>query len=141
MSEVIYNEVMYFKDKNGNKIPIIMKKYEKVTVIKGSLSNLVKLKKICKIDTLDDGEQEALAVMIEYPDFIFCTCDRLAMRITVLLGKEESLISLQELLELFGIRIKNQLYKHSKDMLKDEVKISNIERINRCKEIEGILNT
>jgi len=54
-------------------------------------------------EELDPGETEALKILNDLDDCSFCTCDKVAIKVISLLGKQEQGLSFEKLLKSSGI--------------------------------------
>lgn len=118
-SIVLQNEVYHYEDNNGQKTPIDLKSELRSGSIKelfATASNIQCLEDKVNpnfMDRIDDGEKEALALLLtgDYDDYRFCTNDTRAIKALASLNLGAFGISLEELLN--QINQKNKLPNQS----------------------------
>jgi len=80
---------------------------------------------------LHSGEKEALKILQDNNDFLFCTCDKAAIKAIALLGKKEQGISFEKLLKSSGLTKKIEL-KHTEKYFRKYLDEGSIMRIQSC---------
>ena len=115
----IIGESKYFEDSFGQKININLLnelKNNSIIKIEASVNEMQLLYKNFKtnfIESIDDGEKEALAILYSnrQTDLFFCTGDMRAICALAIIGLSENGISLEKVLGKAGINNKN-IAKH-----------------------------
>lgn len=105
-SIVLHNEVYFYEDKNGNRISIDLStqvqtgKIKELAATPNEISDLIGKVNPNFMDRIDDGEQEALALMLtgRFDEFRYCTGDTRAIKALASLNLGSFGISLEELL-------------------------------------------
>jgi len=77
---------------------------------------------------LHAGEKEALKIMQDNNEILFCTCDKAAIKAIAVLGKREQGISFEKLLKSSGIT-KRLAFKHTEKYFKKYLNEGSIIRI------------
>ncbi|MFA7578457.1 MAG: hypothetical protein WC002_10370 [Candidatus Muiribacteriota bacterium] len=115
ISETVLNETKYYRI-NNEKFEINLNQYissEKIKILNASSIELDKLtKKIPKgyfwsVGSQDLGEMESLTILEQNKDYKFCTIDQIALKVAVIIGLENQLISYEMLLQKANISNKN----------------------------------
>ncbi|MGK5086331.1 type II toxin-antitoxin system VapC family toxin [Bdellovibrionota bacterium FG-2] len=109
-SIVLHAEVYYYMDKNGQKISIDLTaginsgKIIELTATPNEIATLVNKVNPNFMDRIDDGEQEALALLLtgRFEDFRYCTGDTRAIKALASLNLGPLGISLEEVLDAIG---------------------------------------
>ena len=122
-SFVLHNEVYYYTDENGQKVNIDLAaelangKIKEITATTDQIKNLINKVNPSFLDRIDDGEQEALALLLtgDFDDFKYCTGDTRAIKALSSLGLGTLGISLEELLTAIGQKNKLPDLSYSKD--------------------------
>ncbi|HLE01295.1 MAG TPA: hypothetical protein VJB59_13615 [Bdellovibrionota bacterium] len=113
-SIVLHSEVFFFENKDGTRVSIDLKSYVargKVTELSASAEEIAALTDKVNpnlLNRIDDGEQEALALLLtgRFDDHLFCTKDTRAIKALGSLSLGAFGISLEELLAQIGMRNK-----------------------------------
>jgi predicted nucleic acid-binding protein len=113
-SIVLRFEVYFYKDNEGRQIPIDLEFYVasgKVTEIAASVEELAAIADKVNpnlLDRIDDGEQEALALLLtgRFDDYRFCTADTRAIKALASLDLGALGVSFEELLVQIGMKNK-----------------------------------
>ncbi len=113
-SIVLHSEVFFYEDAKGQRVPINLEPYlisKKVVEIAASTDELAALTErvnLNLLDRIDDGEQEALALLLtgRFDDHQFCTGDTRAIKALTRLSLGALGISLEELLTQIGMKKK-----------------------------------
>ena len=114
-SIVLHGEALYYQDKKGQRVQIDLNSVVasgKVKEISASTKDVLDLEGRVNptfMDRIDDGEKEALALLLSgaYSEFRFCTGDTRAIKALASLNLGAYGISLEEL--LVKIRLQNRL--------------------------------
>ena len=122
-SFVLHNEVYYYTDESGKKVNIDLAaelangKIKEITATTDQIKNLINKVNPSFLDRIDDGEQEALALLLtgDFDDFKYCTGDTRAIKALSSLGLGTLGISLEELLTAIGQKNKLPDLSYSKD--------------------------
>jgi predicted nucleic acid-binding protein len=109
-SIVLRNEVYFYEDKLGQKIQIDVmtyvdsKKIKELTATSLEIAALVDKVNPNFMNRLDDGELEALALLLtgRFDEFLYCTGDTRAIKALASLNLASLGISLEELLTFIG---------------------------------------
>lgn len=134
-STILRREVFYFTDTSGIRhyIGLIDDAGYTFTEVSTTAEDLIQFKQ--KFDRfveeeLDPGETEALTILNDRKDCLFCTCDKAAIKVIALIGKREQGISFEKLLTLSGITKKLEP-KHSENYFRKYLEEGSIMRIQR----------
>ena len=122
-SFVLRNEVYYYTDEKGQKVNIDLEselangKIKEITATTDQVENLIKQVNPNFLDRIDDGEQEALALLLagDFDNFKYCTGDTRAIKALSSLGLGTMGVSLEELLTAIGQKRKLPDPSYSKD--------------------------
>ena len=109
-SIVLHTEVYFYVDKNSQKVPIDLAaeiaagRLKELTATQNEIAALVDKVNPNFMDRIDDGEQEALALLVagRFDDFRYCTGDTRAIKAMASLNLGALGISLEELLAAIG---------------------------------------
>ena len=135
-SSVLRLEVYYFKDESGAKHSIDLIQEVGTTIIEVTVSVdeiqdfKQKFERFIQ-EELDLGETEALKILSDRDDCLFCTCDKAAIKAIAILGKREQGISFENLVTSSGITKKLEK-KHMETKFKqllDEGSLLRVQRI------------
>jgi hypothetical protein len=139
-SIILRQEVYYYEDCYGLKhnIELIKDAGHKFTEISVSVEELKEFsKQFDRVfeEELHSGEKEALKILQDNKNILFCTCDKAAIKAIALLGKREQGISFERLLKSSGINKKLEP-KHAEKFFRkylDEGSIMRIQKIGIIK--------
>ena len=134
-SIVLRREVYFYEDDFGHKhnidlIQEVGKNFEEVSTTADELLDF-KGKFVRFIEEeLDPGETEALKILEGRSDCLFCTCDKVAIKVISIIGKREQGMSFEKLLKSSGIT-KGLEKKHTENYFKKYLDEGSILRIQR----------
>ncbi len=122
-SFVLHNEVYFYPDENNQKVNIDLAgelaagRIKEITATTDQVEDLIKKVNPNFLDRIDDGEQEALALLLtgDFDNFKYCTGDTRAIKALSSLGLGTLGISLEELLTAIGQKGKLPDPSYSKD--------------------------
>lgn len=134
-STILRREVFYFIDTRGVKhyIDLLADVGSAFTEVSVTAEELIQFRQNFDRfieEELDPGETEALKILQERNDCYFCTCDKVAIKTIVLLGKRDKGLSFEKLLRSSGIT-KNLEHKHTENYFKKFLNEGSILRIQR----------
>ena len=132
-SIILRREVYFYKDVNDVKHRIELLKNVASKFLEISISSEELKEFLQKFDPvfegeLDEGETEALKIIHDNSNFLFCTCDKAAIKAIALVGRSKQGISFERLLKFSGIT-KNLEPKHTEKCFKRYLKEGSIMRI------------
>ncbi|MFC2141344.1 hypothetical protein ACFLR7_00235 [Acidobacteriota bacterium] len=134
-SSVLRREVYYFKDELGNKHRIdllqdVGKTIREVSVKADEIHDFKqKFERFIK-EELDLGETEALKILSDREDCLFCTCDKAAIKAIAIMGKREQGISFENLVTSSGFTKKLEK-KHMEIKFKQLLDEGSLLRVQR----------
>jgi hypothetical protein len=139
-SIILRQEVYYYEDYYGVKhnIELLKDVGTKFSELSASVEDLKEfLKQFDRVfeEELHSGEKEALKILQDNKNMLFCTCDKAAIKAIALIGKREQGISFERLLKSSGINKKIE-FKHTEKLFKkylDEGSIMRIQKIGIIK--------
>jgi hypothetical protein len=125
----VVSEVEYYKDSDGNKISINLQEHidkKEITELSASAEQvsdiLCKLRAV-KLDGLDPGELESVAIMESgsVPDLNFCLIDTVAAKAMTFLKLDDKMICVEEMLRNCGMLQKSKILplKYTKKRLQN----------------------
>lgn len=122
-SIVLHAEIYFYLDKNGQQVPIDLAaditsgKVKELTATLNEIAALVDKVNPNFMDRIDDGEQEALALLVtgRFDEFRYCTGDTRAIKALSSLSLGSLGISLEELLTAIGQNAKLPDQSYSKN--------------------------
>jgi len=134
-STVLRREVYFYEDESGIKqsIDLISEVGESISEVSVSAKELNEFRNKFERfieEELDPGEKEALKILNDRGDCKFCTCDKVAIKVTALLGKKEQGLSFENLLRKSGLT-KRLEYRHTEKYFKKHLEEGSILHIQR----------
>jgi hypothetical protein len=107
-STVLRSEAYYYKDESGFKhsIDLLNEEGETFTEVSVTVEGILSFRHMFERfieEELDPGETEALKILNDRDDCYFCTCDKVAIKVISLLGKQDQGLSFEQLLKSSGI--------------------------------------
>jgi hypothetical protein len=135
-SIILRHEVYFYEDNKGlrHNIDLMKDAGFKFSEISASVEELINFsQQFDRVleEELHDGEKEALKILQDHGEILFCTCDKAAIKAIALLGKREQGISFEKLLKSSGLT-KRLEFKHTENFFRkylDEGSIMRIQRI------------
>jgi hypothetical protein len=132
-SIILRQEVYFYKDERGYQHPIDLltdagSKFQELSIDARAMPEFVAHFDRSIREMLHLGEIEALCLLQGNRDLLFCTSDKMAIKVIALMGSSEQGISFERLLKTSGItkRLEN---KHSESYFKRYLKEGSIMRI------------
>ncbi|MEA2006448.1 MAG: hypothetical protein U9O50_09370 [Acidobacteriota bacterium] len=132
-SIILRQEVHFFKDCNGIRHYIDLLKnagslFQETSISAEDLKIFSQQFDRVFEGELHSGEKEALKILQDNNDFLFCTCDKAAIKAIALLGKKEQGISFEKLLKSSGLTKKIE-HKHTEKYFRKYLDEGSIMRI------------
>lgn len=132
-STILRSEVYFYEDNQRVKHSIdllknVESKFSEISISADELQEfLFQFDPVFKAE-IHIGEIEALKILQDNKDFLFCTTDKVAIKAIALLGKGEQGISFEKLLKSSGIN-KSLEFKHTEKYFKKYLREGSIMRI------------
>ena len=135
VSSSVIEEITHYK-KEGIIYPIDFRsayiQNEFIKEISASSEDIMRLFKILPQGlhpTIHSGEIESIAILLNRPDLIFCSCDAASIRILPILDLSERGISAEELLRESGLTVHSLQDRHTDRYFKNNLAIGQKNKI------------
>ncbi len=132
-SIILRQEVHFFEDYNGVRYSIDLLKdvgslFSEISISAEDLKIFSQQFDRVFEAELHSGEKEALKILQDNNEFLFCTCDKVAIKAIALLGKREQGKSFEKLLKSSGLTKKLE-FKHTEKYFRKYLDEGSIMRI------------